>query len=73
MHHRSDRRQFVKHTALFGACLWTTGRYQAADTQDSEGLSLAEFRLSNDPAKGQRRAGAAWTTARAIDRAECAD
>ena len=43
MHHRLDRRQFVKHTALFGACLWTAGRCQAADTQDTEGLALAEF------------------------------
>jgi hypothetical protein len=43
MQPRPDRRQFVKHSALIGACLWTSGRCWSADTQDSEELSLAEF------------------------------
>lgn len=43
MHPYPNRRQFVKHTALIGACLWTTGSGQSADTPDSKEFSLAEF------------------------------
>jgi hypothetical protein len=43
MHRYPNRRQFVKHTALAGAWLWTSGHGQAAETQATEGLSLAEF------------------------------
>jgi hypothetical protein len=43
MRQHPNRRQFVKHTALVGACLWTTNRCRSADAQDTEGLSLAEF------------------------------
>jgi hypothetical protein len=44
MHRYPNRRQFVKHTALLGACLCTTGRGRSADTQEAEELSLAEFK-----------------------------
>jgi hypothetical protein len=43
MHRIPTRRQFVKHTALLGAYVWTTGRCRSAGTPDSEQLPLAEF------------------------------
>jgi hypothetical protein len=43
MHHSPNRREFVKHAALIGTCLWTTGRCRSADTPDAEELSPTEF------------------------------